>query len=693
MIKCMCKTSLGDKIEYAYNVNELTDDCIKRIVDNNDIVSRKDKTYINDIITFDIETSTIRDLEKPYAFLYIWQACFCGDVVVMGRTWQECKDFFNRVARVCSLGEGRLLPIYVHNLPFEFHFMQDFFTMTNVFATDNHKVLKATMNNCFELRCSYYLSNMSLSKFISNTPNALYIKAVGDLDYKEVRTPLTILSDVEYGYCYNDVRGLYEAVHFLLQEDNVIQIPMTSTGYVRRDCRRAMNKNKDNRKIFNKTSLDLEQYFLCKECFRGGNTASNRKRCNKIYKTVSSYDITSSYPFVMLTEKFPMGKFMRLANIMPTLLRGYNNKYCTMGRYTFTGLKVKENNIPIPYIPYSKCTEIGSERVIYNGRILEANLLTISLTNIDFEIIENQYTYDKLFINDFYYCYKDYLPIELTNQILKYYRDKTELKGVKDKEYEYNKSKNKLNSIYGMCVTDIIREAWEYEDDIFIKNAHNKTSLDDYYESFNSFLVYQWGVWVTAYARKNLQNMLDVVGDDVIYCDTDSIKYINNYDKEFNECNNSIINRVEREGLEAYCDYKGKRMYLGVWTKEETYDDFVTMGAKKYAYNYSRKLKINDSRYAYIKYKELGITVSGLSKSKGAKELTKKGGLTSFKIGTVFFDSGRTDVKYNVEKPHIIEVEGCKIETASNIAILDTTYTLGMTDTMYQLLENYKELE
>ena len=67
---------------------------------------------------------------------------------------------------------------------------------------------------------------------------------------------------------------------------------------------------------------------------------------------------------------------------------------------------------------------------------------------------------EKIVIGDFFIYKKQYLPTDLVKCILKLYWDKTTLKDVKGKELEYFKSKENINSCYGMCVTSIIKE-WE----------------------------------------------------------------------------------------------------------------------------------------------------------------------------------------------------------------------------------------
>ena len=670
-IKCDCQLKTTRCIQYAYKWNEFPFDIL-----NKDIVkSSKHKMYQRHPMTFDIETSKIpTDDEGHYqAFMYIWQVCIEGNVV-FGRRWEELQEFMERVVNAYKLSEEERVVVYVHNLSFEFQFIQDYFKFTDVFAMASRSILTAKTAH-LEFRCSYKLSNMSLAKFIENTPNTLHYKGVDDLDYATVRTPDTELTEIEYGYCFNDVKGLYECVMELLKEDNIATIPLTSTGYVRRDCRKAMNKNKDNRKMFLRSRLTLLQYKLLRECFRGGNTASDRYLTNLILKIVGSYDLSSSYPFQMIAREYPLGKWN--FGVIPDIktLEEYNSKYCTIARYTFKNIRLRDEK-PIPYIPQSKCLALGDNREIYNGRILHADFLTISMTNIDFDIVREQYEYDELAVEEFHYSRKGLLPKELRDTIMYYFEKKSELKGDEEHYYEYMKSKNKLNSIYGMTVTNILNTEIEYHDGEYIEKKMTEEemqeALDKYYKNHRSFLNYSWGVFVTAYARRELEDGLNIAGLDTIYCDTDSVKFIGNHDREFEEYNERLNKECEEKGIRNYTEVNGKRYYMGIFDKEKGYDEFITLGAKK---------------YAFLQNGKLGITVSGLSKKKGAEELEKKGGLRRFQRNEVFYNSGRTIAQYNSADVHDITVNGCTFSTASNLAIVDTTYTLGITDTMLDIIE------
>lgn len=681
-VECMIRDGTYRR-EYARTIDELELDDSAKTRDG----------YIQMLATFDIETSTIEDvaksLKKGYdcfqAYMYHWQMCINGDVY-FGRTWVELQKFLCDVKDRAGLTVDRRLVVYVHNLSYEYYFLKSFFDMSEIFATDTRSVLKAVVDDVYELRCAYKLSNMSLDKFLINGIDVTHIKGKGDLDYRVRRTPKTELTLRELGYCYNDVKGLYEAVVEKLQDDTIKTIPLTSTGYVRRDCRIAMRKNTQNRREFKRNRLSYELYKLMQDATRGGNTASSRFYVDNILCNVTSKDIGSSYPFVMLTKKYPSGKFMKGDLKTEEELEYYNNKYCTVGRYFLSGVRLKKN-VVIPYISFSKCQKCVNSKQ-YNGRVLSADYIVTSLTNVDYKILTAQYDYDTIAVEEYYYCRKDFLPAEIRGQIIQYYITKCRYKGNDLKKYEYQKDKGKLNSIYGMMVTNIIREPlYDYEgrfiSELDIRKEQGeeidnqeeedikRELLTQYYANRNNFLSYQWGIFVTAYAREHLQRAIDLCGMDLIYIDTDSVKYIGNYDAEFERLNEQI--KKECEGIEHYVEIDGKRYYMGLFEDDGHYRRFRTLGAKKYCYE-------DDDG-------ELHICVSGLNKAKGAAEIRRKGGIEHFREGEVFFDSGRTASQYNDEERHTIIVDGEEIDTGSNIAIFDVTYTLGISGTIKSFLD------
>ena len=655
---------------------------------------RHQTAYLSDFGTFDIETTTyqmsIIDNEPQYnAFMYQWQFCL-ADKVIMGRTWEEFIVFLEKLRVHLYLSHNHYFVIYVHNLPFEFQFFRNFFNVTNVFSLESRKVVKCLVNDAFEFRCSYKLSNMSLQKFVSGTPGALYWKKSGDLDYKKIRTPKTPLSNEELAYCYNDVRGLREAILHLLksEHDTLATIPMTSTGYVRREFRSAINKNPRNHYIFRDLRLDPYTYALLKTATRGGNCHCNPVLSGafddrNVFTNVGSYDMSSAYPAVITQCKFPMSKFIRRANelsIIDKLIE--SGTHALLIDCVFYNIKIKTLNT-IPYIPKAKCTKLWEPR-IDNGRVLSADFCGIVLTDIDWKIIKSQYNFTHVDIINLYSARYDYLPLELRQKVIEQYTNKCTLKF--GDIYLYNKYKNKINADFGMMLTDICRREITYDptntDRPFVLEPWDiEGSMAKYYKSRNSFLAYQWGVWVTAHCRNRLQKAIDKVGIDAYYCDTDSLKYLGNHDSDFEELNKEILKEAEDCQLLTSCDVKdpeGKTHHyqLGIWEKEKTYETFKSLGAKKYAYTFAGDPNLH-------------ITVAGLSKSKGAEWLTKHGGIDKFRRDTIIpaGSSGRTVSSYiDHLKPFTLPFNGEQILTGSAIAIYESSYTFSITSEYEELL-------
>ena len=147
----------------------------------------------------------------------------------------------------------------------------------------------------------------------------------------------------------------------------------------------------------------------------------------------------------------------------------------------------------------------------------------------------------------------------------------------------------------------------------------------------NVFYLFRGGVWTTAYARNNLLRNVLKLDDFVIYCDTDSLKLMEGYDKKvIDEYNNFVENKIKfvAKQLEidvekfAPVDIKGEKHMLGVFDLDGHYEEFITQGAKKYAFTkYVKNSKINKSYMNVIKEGDekslvLQITVAGVPKSR-----------------------------------------------------------------------------
>lgn len=674
------------------------------------IIRKKKQEYVNIAAAFDIETTTIpyfkndkgdyeiepeyyneslRDYKyQPLAFMYHWQMGFMyenNQLCITGRTWEEFLSLIEVLIEYFNLGVNRKLVIYCHLLQYEFQFIQAFFEWESVFARSERKVMKAIAADGFEFRCSYFLSNMSLKKFCENTGGVVHGKLAGDLDFRKFRLPSSRMSRTEKNYCYNDVLGLCECIWAYLRNDTLFSIPLTSTGFVRRQARKACFENVNHRQMILKSFPDPASYKICRDAFRGGDTHANRIYAGRVLKNVYSYDIKSSYPAWMLYEEYPCGKAKEVSINSNEEFFYYRENFLMVFQVELYDVELRlGQQVAMPYIDIAHVRE-RSNLEEDNGRVLKGDYVLMTLTNLDWNIVEKQYQFSEYRIRKCYVWRKAKLPLELRQTVVYFFKNKTNLDGIVEKIYEYLKAKNLLNALFGMMVTSIDM------DDILYFNlqwARQKQDLESILKrvknSSNTFLLYQWGIFITAYARLHLHKMLFKIGYDAVYIDTDSIKFIGKDNcKYFEEENKHIEELMAADELETFAyTPAGEKMILGVWEYEGCYPEFKTLGAKKYCMTNIKKKKPDDPSYI--------ITVSGMNKEKGSKQINS---MDDFVLGKVYEDVGRTASFYNDCQPFYAEIKGEKILISPNVAVIDTTYTLGVTDTYYGLIIENLSLE
>ena len=403
-------------------------------------IEGKTKKICLDIFTFDIETSSVLNLDGSYisaseyqnlskesqerveflAFPYIWQFSI-NDIVYYGRTFDELKEFLELLDKLTDYAKKI---IFVHNLSFEFQFLMSNFNITDVLARKTRHVMKCTLVDYnYELRCTYMMSNVAL-KILAKTYKLPVQKLSGDLDYSIIRNSKTPLSDKELAYCENDCLVVYYYIKMELETyKRVDRVPLTYTGHVRRELR-AITVTDFNykRQVRNCINVDGHIYNLLIQAFQGGYTHANWFYTSKILKDIDSYDFTSSYPFVMVSEKYPSSEFKKckIKSVNDMLTRF---AYIVVVR--FKNIKSKYYN---NFISYSKCRNIKNGRYD-NGRVVSADELELTLTDIDFKIILESYSGTYEILESYFSTYK-YLPKKFVDFILEKYVVKTKLKNV-----------------------------------------------------------------------------------------------------------------------------------------------------------------------------------------------------------------------------------------------------------------------
>ena len=179
--------------------------------------------------------------------------------------------------------------------------------------------------------------------------------------------------------------------------------------------------------------------------------------------------------------------------------------------------------------------------------------------------------------------------------------------------------------------------------------------------------LYLWGVMVASHARYALNELIEAIGKfNILYSDTDSGKclYTPEVLKRIGELNDKLKARAIEHN--AYCDTGENVYYLGVAddeTKGEPYLEFVTGGAKKYAYRDKSGLH---------------ITISGVQKEMAYQlqdDITK--------LETMNFNPAGGIMLHYIEQPlQKVTIHGddgteCELLLGNNICCEERTYSVS----------------
>lgn len=639
---------------HSHKGNELYSDCIM-MIDTETSKKYKNKIDVNYIVAF---TISIRYQHKNICTLY-------------GHKPTECVECLNLIKN--NLHSDKII-FYIHNMSYDWVFLRRFIMASwgspvHQLNTKSHYPIYIEFANGIIFKDSLILAQRKLEKWADDM-NVDHKKSIGKWDYDKIRKQNEDFTKDELEYIEHDTLAGVECLDALKESihKRIYSMPYTATGIPRNELRTIAfnNRGKD---WFLRNVPSYEQYKKLEKVYHGGFTHANRHYVNTVQTgLIKCYDFASSYPFVLLSEKYPCEKFQKCENLSLYDIKEQSNDYAFMYKLIGIGVKLKSDLFPMPCLQNSKMEKIVNP-IIDNGRILCCDYCEIYLNEQDAITLIEQYDFIKHICTEIEYCKKDYLPKWLTDYIFKCFNEKTLFKG--GDPVLYALAKAKLNSIYGMCcqhcVKEVIEEDYltgEYIRNKFDENEESENSekflYDKYVNSRNSFLPYQIGVWCTSYAQKNLFE-LGKLCEIWLYSDTDSCYGINwNVDK-VNAYNESCKEKLRKNGY-SFVFFNNREYWLGCAESEgekDEYVEFITLGAKRYC---GRCKKDN----------ELHITVAGVPKI-GA--LCLENDIRNFKKGMIFSGSV-TGKKTHTYIYNDIYTDKNGIEIADSIDLSQCDYLL-----------------
>lgn len=634
---------------------------------------------------YDTETTTIRTIEGWRSAVYSHQISIANDSechILLLRSWDDFIAALYSIKSHYGISEDKRIIFWVANLSFEFSFMAYRFSWGDFFAKDIRQPLLATALGGVEFRECLTITGGSLAH-LANT-YCYTKKLVGDLDYSILRNSSTALTTEERAYIVNDVLILSEFSHYVFKHHIIPRhkVPMTKTSILLDEVKSEYLKMSKSLDTINahKQAYDLlinkcyptHDFYnvLFRYVFRGGYVHANALYAGITLDKVDMYDITSSYPYEMLTSYVPVTPFRK-----EPFNAGLLKSHCCIMFAEFKNIRQKTRHT---IESKNKIIDHCNAR-FDNGRLVSASSIKVALTELDYANYSDFYMWDSMEVFSFYIAKRGKMPKFLRQVLVRHYALKNTLKKQgKQDTIEYKLAKEAVNSLYGACVKRIRLDKIDFDSSQGWITVKNDKPYDK--EIANKILLPQWGVWVTASARKSLLSAvkrLDERGVKVVYCDTDSIKYISNplAPKIINAINNKRTKHLHNRGYKM-----GALKGLGEFVKENKDPvKFKTCGAKRYIYSENGKVS---------------ATIAGMPKRalNGYSEIRLFEIFTEYGFCLPAENSLKLTTAYT-DTPYSIYVDGEWMNELSGVALYDIPFTMRLDDEYVNLIHSLKEEE
>lgn len=595
-------------------------------------VKKNHRKYSSFVGAFDIETSTVEyEKGKKVSFMYVWQMAV-ENQAFYGRTFNEFLHCLQKIKIEMGLSSEFKLVVYVHNLKYDFSFYKREASLEGDFvARSRRTILKHTAQDCFEFRDSYCYTEESLDEM----GEEIGIPKIKGYDYKKVRTSYTPLTEDELQYAIRDVLILtrYYRHEATVKHKLISELPLTITQSIKRIIRgyfeqqSQIYKGMMQKRQLRNNDRDKEILKLLKKSFFGAFVYSNPNVKGQNIYNVHGVDIDASYGAQCLLHRFPMDKFEPLP--IPASTEDLKTNPIYKGKamlitFAVKELKAKYNTIgllPLNIANYHFRGKIKPKNV-KGKRTLHDEKTVLTLTDVDFSLFLKLYDYDGIKFISIEGSKYGQLPKYMLDSVVELYTQKVKLQleqaEIKKKRpltlaetLKYIRTKVRVSRVYGILVQDPerpeyaldtqnnVQRVWKCEcgclntGEECIGCGKTKPKKNDYFgmaaTQFQPVL-YQWGVWVVAWARYEIIRALFMIAENggkldigrILYSDTDSLYFRDCDYTPITKYNVSIDARIKKLCEVYHYDYEILKN-IGKFKSDE-YEVFKTLGLKQYAF-------------------------------------------------------------------------------------------------------------
>ena len=343
----------------------------------------------------------------------------------------------------------------------------------------------------------------------------------------------------------------------------------------------------------------------------------------KIIPKLHCYDISSAFLSYLLRKPYPMESFKKTSDVKEIKKIIEGKYYCWYGYITFYKLEYK-TNFHVDLQRFGQPNE--SEMCSWN----------LLLTDVDMEWFKLLFGWGAFGIDEIYYTRKKVLHNNYAQAFTSLYDIKAQQqKGTFGKEV----SKFRAELPFGQPIKAVQygeKTAYEEESNDFMIVPNEEKSFEQIKNELRKRGIPMYiGLWTAAYARQEFVKVLSKIGfENVVYGDTDSVKFIGDEGIKIIEEHNKEIEKEMKEITRRASVVPDKNM--GKWICEGTYRNFKSIAIKTY---YCEKYNEKEDRW------DMEVKAAGCDSEVIEKYLkTKKNPAAAFSL---YMDI--PDLRYTIE--------------------------------------------
>lgn len=504
------------------------------------MASRGKTTQLDHMYTLDLETcdgEAIDHIDQEGFPVYQQRVWLCGYKNLQTNQSTLYTDISDLMRSILARGDNQNTEYAIHNLKFDGSFIVPWL-LNNGYDCVQTKPSDGEFSVLIDDRNNWYTIQVQVTKrrrvlfwdTVKLFPTALeYLHEVYGTPthkihedasfYELVRKPDHAVTDEEKAYFENDLQVLAETLR--------AHVRVYGLRFKKTQASQSFNNFEQSFKHWKMRFPPLEEDEDAKvrKSYWGGISYAAKEHKGKDHHHIGVFDINSSYPYQLATKRMPYGKMIRSKGL---------DEYPDMSKFwvaeAYVQFTLKENCVPC--IPTKAITE--NRPITFEHWLTSSEgVVKMVFCNIDFFTMQMSYDIEVIqWLWSYHWAWKRQKEIanfvNENNTIKVEYKKKAKDAKTDQQRMDYltmsNRAKIDNNSFYGKFGEEIIKQGKTPHLDSRGGVDYRLDRWEVLPEAKRRFL--PLAIATTAWGRRQLVQFANLLEEDFLYCDTDSVHYL-----------------------------------------------------------------------------------------------------------------------------------------------------------------------